>query len=204
MQIVVAINKLDRVDWNFERYQRIAEEVVSFLEGVGYKKSNIWVLPISGLHGTNLTERSSDENLKWYKGPCLIEIIELLRTPVKPLNKPLRFCITDAYKQSAGELLGFCVMGKVVGGVLEKGNKLRLIPGDEHVTIKGIRGGGERATSGQTVELAVNLPPAIEWEDVGKGMILCHPEYPMPYVREFRAKVTTFELERPLLKGHAC
>lgn len=157
------MNKLDKIDWDVERYQMIIENVLSFLESVGYKKSNIWVVPISGLTGVNLIERVPDDCplKKWYKGPNLIEIVEQLRTPVKPLNKPVRFCITDAYKLTTGELIGFCVMGKVVGGVIEKGMKLRLIPGDDFVTVKAIRG-GSMALSGQTVELALHVPSSVE------------------------------------------
>ncbi len=48
------------------------------------------------------------------------------------------------------------------------------------------------------------MPSSVETENIGKGMIICHPTYPMPFVHEFRAKLTTFDLKTPLLKGHQC
>ena len=48
------------------------------------------------------------------------------------------------------------------------------------------------------------MPSSVETENIGKGMIICNPSYPMPHVSEFRAKITTFELKTPILKGQAC
>lgn len=51
------------------------------------------------------------------------------------------------------------------------------------------------------MELALHVPSSVETENIGKGMIICNPTYPMPHVTEFRAKITTFELKTPILKG---
>jgi elongation factor 1-alpha len=58
------------------------------LKKVGYNPDNIPFVPISGWHGDNMVERSS--NLGWYKGPILIEALDAIIPPKRPTDKPLR------------------------------------------------------------------------------------------------------------------
>lgn len=72
-QMIVAINKLEKVLWNQERYDYIVDLLYPYLISVGFKKDDIQFVPISGLEGHNLITRHDDPNLtKWYKGECLI------------------------------------------------------------------------------------------------------------------------------------
>ena len=73
--IIVAVNKLDVVHWNKERYDYISSLMAPFLEEIGFKEENIITLPISGLHGDNVFKRSKREELGWYEGPCLLEVL---------------------------------------------------------------------------------------------------------------------------------
>jgi len=73
--IIVAVNKLDVVHWSKDRYDYISSLLIPFLEEIGYKEENITILPISGLQGDNVFKRSKREDLGWYDGPSLIEIL---------------------------------------------------------------------------------------------------------------------------------
>jgi len=73
--IIVAVNKLDMVDWSEIRFEEISSQVTPFLEEIGFPTENIVLVPISGLRGENVFRKSSIEELEWYKGPCLIEIL---------------------------------------------------------------------------------------------------------------------------------
>jgi elongation factor 1-alpha len=76
------------VNWAQSRYNEIKAELSDFLKKVGYNPNNIPFIPISGWHGDNMLEKSS--NLSWFKGPTLIEALNNI-TPSKRLTeKPLR------------------------------------------------------------------------------------------------------------------
>jgi translation elongation factor EF-1alpha len=70
--VVVAVNKLDMVDWSMERFDFISNTMFAFLEEIGFKQENIHILPISGLHGDNVKEKSKRTQLGWYTGSPLL------------------------------------------------------------------------------------------------------------------------------------
>lgn len=86
--------------WAEARYNEIKKEVGAYLEKVGYKLDNpknpIHFVPISGFHGDNMLERSA--NIPWYKGPILVEALDEMREPKRPVEFPLRLPLQDVYK----------------------------------------------------------------------------------------------------------
>ncbi|KAJ2175102.1 hypothetical protein EV180_007027, partial [Coemansia sp. RSA 518] len=76
-QVVVAVNKLDMVQWNADRYTEIVGRLQTFMQGCGFLKDNVRFVPVSGLGGVNLAKRASDvAELAWYRdgdspGACL-------------------------------------------------------------------------------------------------------------------------------------
>ena len=88
--MIVCLNKMDEktVNWSEERYNEIVKEMQDFLKKTGYDPSKINFIPISGWHGDNMIERSA--NLPWYKGPILLEALDLITPPKRPTEKPLR------------------------------------------------------------------------------------------------------------------
>uniref|UniRef100_A0A671DXA2 HBS1-like protein n=1 Tax=Rhinolophus ferrumequinum TaxID=59479 RepID=A0A671DXA2_RHIFE len=75
-QLAVAVNKMDQVNWQQERFQDITGKLGHFLKQAGFKESDVAFIPTSGLSGENLITRSqSSELTKWYKGLCLLEQI---------------------------------------------------------------------------------------------------------------------------------
>ena len=100
-QIIIAVNKMDTIAWSEARYNEIKKEVSTFLEKTGYKLDNpknpIYFIPISGFHGQNMLELATAE-MPWYKGPTLIEALDQMREPKRPLELPLRLPLQDVYK----------------------------------------------------------------------------------------------------------
>jgi len=76
------------VNYSEERYIEIKKELSDYLKKVGYNPDNIPFIPISGWNGDNMIERSA--NLPWYKGPILLEALDAITPPKRPLDKPLR------------------------------------------------------------------------------------------------------------------
>ncbi|KAJ0941332.1 putative protein-synthesizing GTPase [Helianthus annuus] len=75
------------------RYDEIVKEVSSYLKNVGYNPDKIPFVPISGIEGDNMIERST--NLDWYKGPTLLEALDQINEPKRPSDKPLRLPLQD-------------------------------------------------------------------------------------------------------------
>jgi elongation factor 1-alpha len=88
-QMIVLINKMDdkSTNWSQARYDEIQKELSSYLAKVGYKPETIPFIPISGWLGDNMLEKST--NLPWYKGPTLVEALDALKEPKRPVDRPL-------------------------------------------------------------------------------------------------------------------
>ena len=75
-QLLVAINKMDTVDWSEDRYCEILKKLGSFLKQAGFRDSELSYVPCSGLNGENLTRPPTEPQLAaWYKGPTLTQQI---------------------------------------------------------------------------------------------------------------------------------
>ena len=77
-KLVVAVNKLDMVEWSENRFDEISTQMRQFLSQVGYSLAKLWFIPCSGLNGINLVTKSNDPRLSWYRGSALLECIGLL------------------------------------------------------------------------------------------------------------------------------
>ena len=125
-QLVVAINKMDdpTVDYSEERYNEVVKESTNLLKQVGYNiKKNVTFLPLSALKGENLTDKS--ENLSWFDGPTLMEALDDLPVPEKPVDKALRLPIQDVYKIKGA---GVVPVGRVETGVMKVGDQVSVAP----------------------------------------------------------------------------
>merc|ERR1712151_24418 len=117
-QMIVAINKMDdkSVNYSEARYKEIRGELETYLKKVGYNPAKIEFIPISGWEGDNMIEQS--DRMPWYKGPFLLEALDALNPPNRPIDKPLRLPLQDVYKISG---IGTVPVGRVETGTLKKG-----------------------------------------------------------------------------------
>ncbi|MCK5150174.1 GTP-binding protein, partial [Candidatus Pacearchaeota archaeon] len=86
--IVVAINKMDAVDYKEDKFKEVKEDVGKLLKGVGINPEQTNFIACSGLKGDNVAKKS--ENMSWYKGPTIIEQFDLFPAPELPTNLPMR------------------------------------------------------------------------------------------------------------------
>ena len=191
-QIVVAINKMDdnTVSWKEERYTEIKNEVTRMLKMTGFKVDKVKFIPTSGWTGDNLVKKS--ENMPWYKGPTLIEALNLLEVPAKPTNKPLRIPVQDVYTITG---IGTVPVGRVETGILKPGMKLVFMPANKTAEVKSIemhhtsipiaepgdnigmslRGIGKNEIHKGDVGGTVDNPPTVAKEFIGQIIVIHHP-----------------------------
>lgn len=87
-QLIIAVNKMDAVHYDEKRFNEISSEMKAYIKKVGYNPEKVNIVPISGWVGDNMLESSS--NMTWYKGPTLLQCIDLIEPPTRPVDKPLR------------------------------------------------------------------------------------------------------------------
>jgi elongation factor 1-alpha len=153
-QMIVGVNQMDTVDYSEDRYNEIKEEVTAFLTKTGYKvdhpKIPIRFIPISGFQGENMIERS--DKMGWYKGECLLEALDKMREPKRPIDKPLRLPLQDVYKIGG---IGTVPVGRVETGILKPGTTLQFAPSGKTTECKSVEMHHE------------SLPQAVPGDNVG-------------------------------------
>ncbi len=125
-KIILAINKMDdaSVKYSESRYNEVKDEVEKLLKVVGYNtEKDVIFLPVSAFVGDNLAKPS--ENMKWYKGPTLVQALDELPVPSKPTDKPLRLPVQDVYKIKGA---GVVPVGRIETGMLKVGMKVAVAP----------------------------------------------------------------------------
>jgi elongation factor 1-alpha len=110
-------------DYKEDRYNEIKAEVASYLKQVGYKIDTVPFIPISGWNGDNMLEPST--NMPWYKGQYLLEALDAIKPPKRPILKPLRLPLQDVYKISG---IGTVPVGRVETGVIKPAMTLTFGP----------------------------------------------------------------------------
>ncbi|KAG7323722.1 hypothetical protein KOW79_013424 [Hemibagrus wyckioides] len=198
-QLAIAVNKMDQVNWQQSRFQEITSKLGQFLKQAGFKESDVYYVPTSGLSGENLTTRSKEAALTaWYKGPCLLEQIDSFKAPQRSVEKPFRLCVSDVFKDQGS---GFCVTGKIEAGFIQTGERVLAMPPNETCTVKGITLHDEAldwAAAGDHVSLTVTGMDIIK---INVGCVFCDPKEPIRACTRFRARILLFNIEVPITQG---
>ncbi|KAL1903371.1 hypothetical protein Sste5346_000657 [Sporothrix stenoceras] len=190
MRIVVAVNKLDTVNWSEERYNQIVDQTKGFLRATGFYMSQVTFVPVSGKTGDNMAKRTTVSAASWYKGNSLVEELETCEPMPRPIDKPLRLPIFDTSKTAGSAIT---VSGLIEAGSLQVGDALLALPGNARAYIKSITRNGEPAewaVAGQNVSLDLtNIDPL----NVRPGVLLCDPAKPAQVIDSATMKVMAFE-----------
>jgi len=185
-QLIVAVNKMDATEppYSKERYQQVKETLGKFLKGLGYNLDKVPFVPVSAWTGENLIERSP--NMPWYDGPVLVEVLDTLQVPPKPIDKPLRLPIQDVYSISG---VGVVPVGRVETGVLKVGDKVIFMPAGVVGEVRSIETHHmriEKAEPGDNIGFNIR---GVEKKDIKRGDVAGHPENPPSVVDEFTARI---------------
>ncbi|HUL39153.1 MAG TPA: elongation factor 1-alpha, partial [Methanomassiliicoccales archaeon] len=134
-QLIVAINKIDATKpaYDQKRFEEVKEEVTKLLKGVGYKMEKVTIVPLSAYKGDNATKPS--DNLAWYKGPTLLQALDMLEVPPQATNLALRLPIQDVYTITG---IGTVPVGRVECGILKPDMKVIFMPSNKVGEVKSI------------------------------------------------------------------
>lgn len=169
-QVVVAVNKMDLVDWSQERFEEICEQFRSFASRLDVKA--ITFIPISALHGGNVVTKA--EETPWYQGPTLLYHLESVyvgpdanlvdpRFPVQWVIRP--------HDQKWHDFRGYA--GRVAGGVFKTGDEVVVLPSGFTSRIKGVHTfEGDAAEAHPPMSVAITLEDEI---DISRGDMIAKP-----------------------------
>ena len=180
--IIVAVNKMDLVDYDQTVYDRIVGAYQEFATQLGLK--DIHPIPLSALAGDNVVTAS--EKLAWYQGPTLITLLESLSVYDDCHDEPFRFpvqLVTRHNGHEANDFRGY--MGRIEAGKVSKGDKLIVQPGGQSATVKDIQtldGSLESAVVGQSVTILLE-----EYLDISRGDMLASSDRPATLLKTVEA-----------------
>lgn len=187
-QIIIAVNKMDMVKYDQARFNKVKDEMTMLLKSVGYKVEDVPFVPIASLVGDNVVKKST--NMAWYTGDSLVKIMDGLKLPPKPVDKPLRLPLQDVYNISG---IGVVPVGKVVTGILKVGQKVIAVPGREGKGVPGEVKSIEmhhesitEATPGDNVGFNVR---GFGKKDIARGDVLGPSDNPPKVAQEFIARI---------------
>jgi elongation factor 1-alpha len=199
--MIVAINKMDdkTVTWGEARYNEIKEEVSNFLKKIGYNPEKIPFVPISGWLGDNMIEKSA--NLGWWKGPTLLEALDSLTEPKRPIDKPLRIPLQAVYKIGG---IGTVPTGRVETGILKPGMVVTFAPGMATTEVKSIEMHHEslpQATPGDNIGFNVK---SLSVKDIKRGEVCGDSKADPPaQTEDFTAQVIVLNHPGQIHAGYA-
>ncbi len=190
--VIVAVNKMDLVDYDQSVYDRIVSAYEAFAAQLGLK--NVRPIPLSALAGDNVVTRS--ENMPWYAGPTLIDLLESLPVHDHEHTQALRFPVQLVARHNGHEANDFRgYMGRVESGTVRKGDKLLVQPTGLSATVKDILtldGSLESAAAGKSVTILLD-----EYVDISRGDMLVAADAPATTLKNVTADVCWLS-EEPL------
>ena len=189
--VVLAINKMDLVDWSKDRFDEIVAEYTAFAGQIGLKAFT--AIPMSALKGENITEKS--DKSPWYAGPPLMTWLENAPIEDDLREKPFRMPVQWVNRPNL-DFRGFS--GFVSSGVISPGDKIKALPsGRESIVARIVTKDGDldRAVAGQSV--TITLTTEI---DVSRGDVLAAAGDPPPVADQFESTIVWFD-DEPLLPG---
>ncbi|MCX9085588.1 MAG: translation elongation factor EF-1 subunit alpha [Candidatus Methanoperedens sp.] len=196
-QLIIAMNKMDEVNYDKARFDTVKAELSALLKMVGYKPDDIHFIPTSAFKGDNLAKLS--ENTKWYTGPTLLAALDTLKLPEKPTTLPLRIPVQDAYTISG---IGTVPVGRVETGVMKPGDKIIFMPAKAVGEVKSIEMHHQEikeAVPGDNIGWNVR---GVEKKDIRRGDVCGSVAKPPTVAEEFTAQIVVLQHPSAITIGY--
>jgi bifunctional enzyme CysN/CysC len=191
--VVLAVNKMDLVGFDRERFEAIRDEYRHAVAGLGFQ--SVVAIPLAARFGDNVVQPSA--RTPWYGGPCLLDYLEMVDVAADAAARPFRMPVQWVTRTADG-LRGLA--GTLAAGAVRAGETVRAFPSGRPVTVARIvtmDGDLDRAAAGE----AVTLVPA-EPLDIARGDVLAAADAPVPLADGFEAHLLWFG-EQALFPGRS-
>ena len=184
--VVVAINKMDLVDYSQERFEEIKATYKAFVTQLDVPDVNF--IPLSALKGDNVVEKG--DNMNWYHGPCLLEFLENVHVSSDRNFDDLRYPVQYVLRPDI-KFRGFST--SVASGIIKKGDEVMVLPSMKKSKVeKIVTYDGEKDYAFPPESVTVTLEDEI---DISRGDMLVHPDNRPRVERQFEAMLVWMEEE---------
>jgi sulfate adenylyltransferase large subunit len=204
--LVVAVNKMDLVEYSQERFDELVTEFEGFARkltrigtGTGMGRDIVYI-PMSALNGDNVVDRS--QNMDWYdpSGPTLLELLERVEVAYDhPYKRPARFPVQWVIRPAGpthSDYRGYA--GQVASGAFHAGEEVVVLPSGQRTSIETIDTyDGELGEALAPMSVTLRLGDEL---DISRGETICRPEQPPTVARELEADVC-WMTDAPLRQG---
>jgi elongation factor 1-alpha len=196
-QMIVALNKMDDSGYSEARYKEVKEIAEKMLKLVGYNTSKVQFIPVSGWKGDNLIKKS--ENMAWYKGPTLLEALDMFEAPEKPIGKPLRIPVQDVYSITG---VGTVPVGRVETGIVKTNDKVVVMPSGVNGEVKSIETHHTQMDSAEAGDnIGFNLR-GVDKKSIKRGDMIGAASSPPTVVKEFEAQIIVIHHPTAMAPGY--
>lgn len=190
--VVVAVNKMDLMDYSEKVFQKIIEEYQEFSKEVGI--ANITFIPLSAFKGDNVT--SPSERMPWYHGTTLMGYLETVEVDdERSMRDPFRMPVQWVNRPNL-DFRGFS--GQLSSGIVKPGDKIRILPSGKESKVERIvtfDGDLEQAVAGQSITLTLE-----DEIDISRGDLIVESDKPASVAKQFETTIIWMH-EEPLLPG---
>jgi sulfate adenylyltransferase large subunit len=202
--LVVAVNKMDLVDYSQERFETLVAEFEVFaqkLNGIGTGTGmgrDIAYIPMSALDGDNVVDRS--QGMEWYSGPTLLDLLEQVEVAYDhPYDRPARFPVQWVIRPAGpggSDYRGYA--GQVASGAFRAGEEVVVLPAGQRTSIEAIDTfDGEVGEALAPMSVTLRLSDEL---DISRGETICRAEQAPTVARELEADVC-WMTDQPLRQG---
>jgi elongation factor 1-alpha len=196
-QMIVALNKMDDSGYSEARYKEVKGIAEKMLKLVGYNTSKVQFIPVSGWKGDNLIKKS--ENMPWYKGPTLLEALDMFEAPEKPIGKPLRIPVQDVYSITG---VGTVPVGRVETGIVKTNDKVVVMPSGVTGEVKSIETHHTQMDSAEAGDnIGFNLR-GVDKKSIKRGDMIGPASSPPTVVKEFEAQIIVIHHPTAMAPGY--
>ncbi|MBR9679663.1 MAG: translation elongation factor EF-1 subunit alpha [Candidatus Altiarchaeota archaeon] len=200
-QLIVAVNKMDQVDYSEEKYKATKEEVSKYLKMIGFDPAKVPFIPTSAYKGDNVGKKT--EKMPWWKGASLVEAIndEFEPLNIEDLAKlPLRLPLQDAYSITG---VGTVPVGRIETGILKPGDKIIFEPQGVKGEVKSIEMHHEEQAKAMPGDNVGFNTKGIGKNDVRRGDVAGHVDNPPTVAKEFTAQIIVLNHPTVIAPGYA-
>jgi bifunctional enzyme CysN/CysC len=191
--LVVAVNKMDLVDWSEDVFDAVVRDVCAFREQLPAVRDIAYV-PLSALRGDNVVDRS--DAMPWYGGLPLLEHLETVEVEADRNYDDVRFPVQYIVRDGASDYRGYA--GQLGGGVLRPGDEVLVLPSEQVTTVASIDTfDGPLEVAYAPMSVTVRLADDL---DVSRGDLICRPDDRPALARDLVADVC-WMAEAPLRPG---
>ncbi|HEY5142072.1 MAG TPA: GTP-binding protein [Solirubrobacteraceae bacterium] len=192
--VLVAVNKMDLVDWDGARFAEIAGDIRALAETLGVE--DVACVPVSALEGDNVVEPSA--RTPWYDGPPLVTRLEELPPESDDPDGPLRFPVQLVIRPLGGAGGGRRYAGRVARGTVRPGDAVVALPSGEEAVVAAVETlDGELAHASAPRSVSIVLDREL---DISRGDVLCRTGAAPALTRELEATLCWMS-ERHLRPG---